>query len=264
MKNITCVVIPHYNNFEGLCKSINSIIHPVRINVLIVDDGSNHVFKISELNAFIQQNVIVDVIYLNVNHGIEYALNKGLEYCIENEFTYVARLDCGDICTEDRFIKQEEFLNRNTHIGILGSWVTFFWNGKTEFQLKLPESNKKIARYKYLNSPFSHPAIMIRVELLLQIGLYSYEYHRAEDYELYFRLLKITQGANLPEFLTLSELNPDGISLKNRYKQLSIRLKIQLTYFNCFSIYSYYGIVRTLILLRMPFRLIKKLKKVFF
>ncbi len=55
----------------------------------------------------------------------------------------------------------------------------------------------KIFRY----SPFCHPAIMMRTDILKKSGGYNPELVYAEDYDLYFRMGMYSQFANLQKTL---------------------------------------------------------------
>lgn len=256
------ILIPHFNNLEGLYTSIKSVFCDQNIDIIVVDDGSVERPDRKEVQKRCNENVGIHLLFSEQNEGIEKALNRGLEYCINANYEFVARLDCGDVCDRQRFNVQIDLLEINPEVGIVGSWVRFFWNNRDRFLLKLPHTNKTINRYKYLNSPFCHPAIMVRTSVFKEVGLYSYQYHRAEDYELYLRILDLFKGVNIPKSLTSSELNPAGISLSNRKKQLLSRLKIQKKYYKWNSIYSNVGILRTIFIYFLPYAILKKIKAI--
>ena len=116
------VLIPHYNNPEGLLKSLSSIGKDEAVDVWVVDDGSQR--KPDETAAKKAFDGRIRFGYLPRNQGIQFALNAGLVE-IEQHYEYVARLDCGDTCAPNRFRLQMEFLDNNPKIMLLGSAVTF-------------------------------------------------------------------------------------------------------------------------------------------
>ena len=122
-----CLLIPCYNNFDGLLLSLQSIFYfPDRFLVVVVDDGS----KIPVTSASIELGIKIDfplvVLRNEVNQGIAEALNRGLKWIEEQKAAnYIARLDCGDLCAPDRFYKQVEFMQDHPEVGLLGSWCVF-------------------------------------------------------------------------------------------------------------------------------------------
>ena len=91
------LLIPCYNNVEGLIRSLRSVVYPKeKCKVLIVDDGSLTPVTIELLPADILQQLQIEIIRLNGNKGITEALNTGLRLILQrNDALYTARLDCG-------------------------------------------------------------------------------------------------------------------------------------------------------------------------
>ena len=106
---------------------------------------------------------------------------------------------------------------------------------------------------------------MIRASTLRITGDYSANYPAAEDYELFWRLLKVGKGANLPDVWLKYEVdeNAPSISIQKRRPQLQSRLKIQLKYFDVREPLAWWGILRTLILRVVPHTLLVKIKSRF-
>ena len=135
MKNSLLVIIPHYNNLKGLNKTLNSINEKILLDVLIIDDGS---IVVPDKNNVIY-NGIYKIILLNKNSGIGIALNKGLDYAVNNNYDFVGRLDCGDISYPKKFTKQLSYLTNNKDIMLLGTWVRVVdEKGSFKYNLKHP------------------------------------------------------------------------------------------------------------------------------
>ena len=264
MKIQNLLIIPHYNNPVGLINSVKSIGAEEWLDILIVDDGSSAKIDIDEVRRAKRFNGSIFFHFFRMNKGIERALNYGLQYAKSNGYIYFSRLDCGDLCSEDRFQLQQNFLDSNPCVGIVGSSVRFFYEAQTMFIKRFPKTNKEIQKCKYFNSPFSHPAVMIRVDLLNEVGFYSTDFHRAEDYEFFFRILYKSKGFNFQEVLVHAELNPKGISLTHRKAQIKARFRIQLKYFNYAKMQSYGGLLLSSIALIAPYRIVSFFKKMIF
>ncbi|GIV40177.1 MAG: hypothetical protein KatS3mg033_1977 [Thermonema sp.] len=125
----TTVLIPHYNNLEGLYKSLESISSHPKVRVLIVDDGSRAEQRPgeAELQKRFGQKMELVLLLNEQNRGIEHVLNQGLEYILRHfpDCPYIARLDCGDICHPERFAIQERYMDEHPEVALLGSGSIF-------------------------------------------------------------------------------------------------------------------------------------------
>ena len=259
--NKVIVLIPHYNNIEGLAKSISSIGKGENVDVLIVDDGSIDKVEESEIRSNFKANGVLFFYYLEENKGIEYALNKGLEIILKKEYMFTARLDCGDICVFNRFKIQETFLEMHNEIVLVGSDVNFIDNkGKVLYNLKTPKDDVDIKKKMYINAMHIHPTIMFRNKILKSIGLYPIEYKAAEDFAFFFKIIQKYKVANINSNLVNCELNPNGISSVKRKLQAKNRIKIILKYFY-FGMYPIYGLIRSVVLYVLPLKVLIFLKR---
>ena len=266
MKNII-VIIPHYNNLEGLNKSLQSISDLTPVDVLIIDDGSKQDQKPSLKNLEVRYPNIHTIIYLDntKNRGIEYVLNDGLKYAQEHAYTYIARLDCGDICHPDRFKLQKEFLDNHPDIYLVGSWVSFVdMQGKEIFQFRPKTNQQEIEKKMYFSNQFAHPAVMFRTKSIGKIGNYSLNKKAAEDYDYFFRFVINFSTANIPKILLIYELNPNGISSKNRKQQIKSRIYVIVDNFRHNRIQAVGGLLYNILIYMAPYnftRLIKRILK---
>jgi glycosyltransferase involved in cell wall biosynthesis len=257
------VLIPHFNNQAGLRDSLNSILFSAKVDVLIVDDGSREKPNITEFNEIFLDNLNLHFIFNEQNLGIENTLNKGLSYILKNMSSkYIARLDCGDICDPNRFIKQKDFLDANEEVYLIGSWVEFFYKDKTIYTYKAPSRHNDIINNMFLKCSFIHPSIMFRTEALYTIGLYPLEYEAAEDYAFFFRFVKKFKTHILPEVLTYCELNPKGISRTKRSVQLKSKIKVIMAN-RSVSPYFFLGLLRNFSMLLLPNSIVAKAKAIF-
>ena len=262
-KSDVLLLIPHYNNFEGLLRSLKSIKEDQVIDVLIVDDGSiKDTIKEDKLDINELSDLNLLFIYLDSNQGIEHALNKGIDYFKANEeYEFLARLDCGDLCGKNRFLIQKELLISNPKLGIVGSNIKFVdLEGNFVYYLNLPEADKDIRKGMFKNAMFIHPSIMIKRIIFNKVKYYPTTYPAAEDYAFFFEILKYFEGANINQYLVTCELNPDGISIKKRKVQLRSRLQLIKENFY-FGFYPIYGFTRNILLYMLPFKFVACLKR---
>lgn len=261
--NKAILLIPHYNNPEGLKVSVASIDQEEQIDVLIVDDGSTekHIVEQDIANAFIAKGQLYFV-YLEKNKGIEHALNIGLEYITGlKRHAYIARLDSGDYCLGKRFAIQQEFLEQNADIKMVGSNVIAVdTHGNFLYNLIMPENTDVIRNKMFLNAMFIHPTVMFCADILAQTGLYPVNRKSAEDYAFFFIISNKYKTANIQQFLVKIEINPSGISISKRKQQVASRIKVIRDNFY-FGFFPVYGLLRNIILYVTPNSIIQFLKK---
>ncbi|MDP4128637.1 MAG: glycosyltransferase [Bacteroidota bacterium] len=121
------LLIPFFNNREGLVQSLRTVDYdPGKCAVPIIDDGSSEPLNADALLREANTALNIEIIRLSVNQGIANALNEGLDFLAKrDDYNYIARLDCGDICSKHRFVEQVKYLDAHPGIDLLGSWCTF-------------------------------------------------------------------------------------------------------------------------------------------
>ena len=189
------VLLPSYNSGDTLGDAIASVLAQSfgDFELLVLDDGSAQ-------PASAPSDPRIAVLRSDRNLGLSRQLNLGIDRA-RGEF--IARLDADDIAHPQRFEQQLAFLLDHPEIGICGSQAQLFDAGGEREIWDYPTSPQECHATLFLRSCFLHPGVMIRTSILREYGLrYDESYAVAQDYELWFRLLEVTRGANLPACLT--------------------------------------------------------------
>jgi glycosyltransferase involved in cell wall biosynthesis len=215
------VLIPYYNHLDKLYKSLSSISNTEGVDVIIVDDGSSEKPDKGILTEKFIDISEIEILTHEINKGLSHALNTGLEYILKKgTYKYIARLDVGDECTEDRFKVQKSYLENNTDVYLIGSNAMIVdENGKELYVRKYPESYENIKRNMYVFSSFMHPTVMFRADALASVG--SYPILVCQDYAFFFKFIRKYKAVNLQNVLVKYELNRHGITY-NRYRKLQM------------------------------------------
>lgn len=257
MKERIALLVPVYKNQLGLERSLSTLPTEVPLDVVVVDDGSEP--PISQPKVPEPHRIFL--LRLQQNQGIEHALNYGLKWILEGKYEYVARLDAGDIALPGRFTKQLRFLESHPDYVLTGGQVRFVdISGREVFRERFPTEYKDIRRIMHARNCFIHPAVMWRTAVLREIGLYSDQYKAAEDFELFFRMARRYKVANLDEYVVQCEVNPTGISLSKRRRQVLSRLRVMLRYFDPWKKESWLGVLKNTLLLYIPIAWVQNLK----
>lgn len=226
------VIMSIYNckNFEVLKKSVQSIINQTFTDweLIIYNDGSNDNGRTS---VYIDRIKKIDsriiVVENNENHGLAYAKNEMLAIC---KGEYITSQDDDDESCPERLAKEVEFLDKYLEYSFVGTAASVFSNqeiwGNYNVE-KVPSKNSFL-----WNSPFIHPTVMFRSEVLSDVDGYrvSKETMRAEDYDLFFRLYsKGYRGYNIQKNLYLYRIenNPNikYRTMHDRIQEARIRYK---------------------------------------
>lgn len=246
-----CVLIPYFNAGRSLLDSIQSIDSDViQPDVIVVDDGSDKLKAIDVIREY-SGNLKVYLLVLDKNQGIEGALNAGLEL-YSRQYEYIARLDCGDLCKNGRIGKQVSHLDHNLELALVGGWIDFIdMEGRYLFTLRNPLSYESIKSKMPINSMIAHVSVMFRSSVFEVVGHYPVNAPAAEDYALFFKIIKKYPVQNIGEIFVDCTVDPNGISSKKRKTQIRSRINIMLQNF-ALTPYSVYGLLRSLILLHTP------------
>lgn len=256
-----CVLIPYFNAGQSLIDAIESIDHDyIMPDVIIVDDGSKQI-KASSILSKYKGVLPIKLLELTTNQGIEHALNHGLS-SLGREYEFIARLDCGDLCKNNRVEKQIRYLEKNPLCYLLGSWVDFTnMEGEKLYTLQHPSDFNSIKNKMFLNATFTHPAVMFRSDILDSVGYYPTNTPAAEDYAYFFNIINKHLASNIPESLVNCTIDPNGISTKKRKIQIKSRINIIIDNFSM-NKYAVYGLLRSVILLNTPRSFTIFLKKI--
>jgi glycosyltransferase involved in cell wall biosynthesis len=194
------VVMPVFNAQQYLGSAIRSVLRQTftDFEFIIVDDGStDSSIRIMDTAARFDRRVR----FIEGPHqGIVGALNLGLSKA-RGEF--VARMDADDISLPDRLLRQIEFLRSHPDHVLVGSRVLLIDpDGSPICPFISETTHDEIDRAQVeLRWPLVHPAVMMRREVLLQLGGYRPQYEGLEDTDLFLRLAEIGKLANLSDIL---------------------------------------------------------------
>lgn len=224
------VIMGVYNckSEELLRASVQSIIDQTYTDweFLICNDGSSD-DTLDKLYEAAKMDKRIKVLTYEKNRGLAGALN----YCLEHALgEYIARQDDDDISYSRRFEKELKFLEEHPEIGFIGTGHDICDDNGIWGEEMLPEFPSKDS---FLwNSPFSHPTIMIKKEILESVGGYrvAKETRSCEDFDLFMRLYANGyRGYNLQEKLykyrVVNDPNKKYRSMEMRIEEAVVRYK---------------------------------------
>ena len=208
------VVLPVYNGEQYLAEAIDSVLAQSFANfeLIMIDDGSTDGSQ-QILREYERRDSRVRVI-VRENRGLATTLNDSIDVA---RGVWIARMDQDDIALHHRFECQLEWLE-SAGADIAGSWVRRF--GSSDKRLvRLRQTDEAIKMELLFSSPFAHPAVMMRTELVRQLR-YDRTWEKAEDYDLWERAAEAGwKMTNVPEVLLLYRVHGAQISTRTANRQ---------------------------------------------
>ena len=146
------------------------------------------------------QGLLGEALCVHVNEqnvGLTKSLNIGLDM-VKSDL--IARMDTDDIAVSDRFRLQHDFLTNNPDVDIVGGAMEMVDEYENLKYIRYyPETFGEIVKKLPKQSPFAHPAVMMRASAFKERGLrYDERYRNSQDIVLWFDALYLGCGmANL-------------------------------------------------------------------
>ena len=213
------VLMSVFNGDKYLSEAIDSILNQTFTNFefLIVNDGSNDRTE-DILKSY--SDVRIRIINNYNNMGLAKSLNKGLRIA---KGEYIARMDADDISLPTRFERQVEFLDKNKHVGLLGtSWYAINGDGE-RIGTNRAVSGKHAVHF------ICHGSVVMRKRCLEKVGFYREVLELAEDYDLWLRISEKFDVSNLSEPLYMHRVHVNSVSTRKKLEQgLVVSLTLQM------------------------------------
>lgn len=227
-KPLVSVVMGVYNigNKTMLERAVNSILDQTYRNFefIICDDAST-----DDTYKWLKEIAKRDKRIILLRNKKNYTLAITLNRCIyHSKGKYIARQDADDISEPERFRKQIEFLEQNSHIDFIGSNCYLYNERQGKFSCRIMPEYPECEDFLF-NSPFVHGSMIFRRECF---NRYSYEVSemtgRYEDYAMFMKMYADgLRGTNLQQnlygFFYDSEVR--RVSFKHRIAEAAIRYK---------------------------------------
>lgn len=210
------VVMPVYNAAPYLREAIESVLNQTfsDFEFIIIDDGSKDE-SAAIINSY--SDARIQHITHEKNQGLIATLNEGVELA---KAPYVARMDPDDISKSTRLEKQYAYLSTHAKVVAVGTDATVIsTDGRKLYEQVTIQNNEALQLILAVACPFVHGSVMFRKTVVEAVGGYRKEAYTAEDYDLWVRLAKDGELANLKESLYRYRYNPAGESQTKSVQQ---------------------------------------------
>lgn len=217
------VLMPVYNGATYLREALDSILRQTfrDFEFIIINDGSTdrsaeivRSYDDPRLRYFENEQ----------NIGLIRSLNRGLALA---RSPYIARMDADDISLPERLAKQVEFLDAHPEVGVLGCAVQVTDGcGNPSHVWRFPAEHGFLRWCLCFYNPIPHPTVMMRREVVDQVGEYSSDMIHAEDYDLWRRLSWVTRLSNLQDVLLYLRKHEAGVTNRHLAQQRKNSIRI--------------------------------------
>ena len=204
------VILPVYNAQSYLRESIDSILAQSfeDFELIIVNDGSTD-DSLEIVSSYTDKRI---TLINQENAGLPVSLNRAIRVA---KGQYLARQDADDVSLPSRLEEQVAYLDAHPQCALLGTWADILVeNTPTDRRLHHPHLNGDIQIKLLFFNCFVHSSVMIRKIALEKSGLYPEDPEKfpPEDYDLWLRIAKYFEVANLPKPLLQYRELPSSIS----------------------------------------------------
>jgi len=212
------VLMSVYNAEQYIAQAVESILAQTftDFELLVMDDGSTD-RSLSVLKTLAARDGRIRLRH-GEHQGIPQAKNRLLK---EAKGEFIAIMDADDIALSERFARQVDFLQKNTHVVCVGGAHELIdQKGYLLGCFILPESDAEIQKSLLGGiALIHHPCTMIRRSALLAIGGYDETMVCSEDLDLWLRLGEIGELANLKDVVLQYRLHPKSSTYREQEQQ---------------------------------------------
>jgi len=213
---VVSILLPVRNEERHLPAALRSIVRQTFADweLVAVDDGSTDATSCILLEAS-RCDDRIRIVSLPPT-GIVGALNAGLSTC---RASLVARMDGDDVSHPRRIEEQVRFLSEYSDIGLVACGTRHFprhllQQGMLHYERWQNSllSHDQIVRDLFVESPFAHPSVVFRREVVTSAGGYR-DVGWAEDYDLWMRLAaRGVRFARIPDILFFWRDRPERLT----------------------------------------------------
>lgn len=191
------VLMAVYNGAEYLIEATRSVLNQDfrDFELIVVDDASTD--QTPAILASLD-DPRVRVLRNPENLGLTRSLNRGLR---EATGEFVARLDADDRCRPKRFAEQCALFREHPEVWVSGADAIIIDDaGEPQGLRKSCPAHGQMVAQMFFRNPIVHSSAMFRRKEIMGIGGYDESFGRAQDYDLWFRV--VSRGGRLASLTT--------------------------------------------------------------
>jgi glycosyltransferase involved in cell wall biosynthesis len=213
------VVIPTYNRADFLPQAVRSVLSQTfsDYELLILDDASTD--RTQELRSGFLEDSRVRYVKHPKNIGITANRNYGLAIA---RGEYIAMLDSDDVWLDGSKLKRQvDILDNHEDCALVGTYARIIdKNGAAKGEIATHRNDTSIRRNFLVTNQFVQSSVLIRKQVLEELGGYDTDFPLWEDYDLWLRIGRKYLVRNIGEMLTGYRDHDANISKTSELKSL--------------------------------------------
>lgn len=214
----TCVLMSVHNARKTLAQTVDSILNQTMrdFEFLIIDDASTDASR-EMLLHYAERDQRIRLVRHHQNAGLTQRLNEGIRL---TDCALIARMDADDEALPERLAVQCDFMDKNPNVALAGSFIYAMGRSpKFDRLITYPTTHAEISAKLRQDNCLAHPTVIFRREAVMAVGLYRPEFKAAQDYDLWLRLSRKYEIANIPIPLLRYRFAVGGITLARKWEQ---------------------------------------------
>jgi glycosyltransferase involved in cell wall biosynthesis len=222
--NLVSVVMSAYNSEISIAESIESILNQSYQNIefLIIDDCSTD--KTAEIiESYLEKNKNIKFTKNKSNLGLTKSLNILIK---KSSGQYIARQDADDISLHHRVQEQMQLLKSN-NLDFCTTRAIIKDSRKLRPGVSSFLPKKLVLKFK---NPFIHGTLLAKKTVINEIGNYDENFFYAQDYKLFYDLLKSNYNFKMilkPQYiLNIKDNISENKKIEQNYFAECVRKKI--------------------------------------
>lgn len=247
------ILLSVYNGSQTLQETLESIVLQTYIDweLIIVDDASTD-NSLTLLKNFQRAHggSKVTLLHNERNLGLTKSLLRAAKHA---QGEYLGRIDVGDQFSPQKLAKQMDFLETHPEYGIVGcNYVNVFLPSLVQKGSRVPLTDTDIRRTILRKNPFAHSCVVMKSSVYHLAGGYDPHIRYGQDYELWFRFLKVTKAANIADQLCTRSMGSSSLSYSKQRPQMWQTIKVQWKNMNKFSPKHYVYLLEPMAIFLIP------------
>ena len=233
---LVSVILATYNGSRYLAESIESVLSQdyKDLELIIVDDASTDV-RISQI---IQQYIHSDPRVRTFRNQMNMERSYSKNYWVQNALgAYVAFIDDDDTWVNTKLSKQILVIESSANMGIVGTFARFIdESGKPLGEtMHMKIAGKDIKNTILLTNQFIQSSVLVRKDIFEKSWGFSWDMNLCEDYDLWLRILEISEWINIPELLVEYRVRSTNTTARNIYRMKYYSILLTWRYRRQFS-----------------------------
>ncbi|PML57943.1 glycosyltransferase family 2 protein [Vibrio lentus] len=220
------IITGYYNRSDALDVTIDSIMHQsyqdfelIVFNDCSTDDTKEELAKIEK--KYSDNRIVI------INHKNNKGFVQGMIDAIKlSRGTYICVQGSGDLSFPERVKKQVELLDSRPNVGVVGCYYENYVETTGVSRKRYKNADGITFEELIKENIYSHGEVMYRRSIYDEVGGYRKEFINCQDYDLWLRMIKVTNFSTVKDLLYRRYIRYDGVSYEPKQFLKQVRYSL--------------------------------------